>query len=897
MADIVITVAIAGTPEAATADFVCDGSDDQIEINAAIEAAGAAGGGTVMLAAGIYSTSRPIVSFADNVAIEGDSGGGTSIVPAADWLAPPHPSGAEVSGVVSFVAVDNFAARHLTIESGGLLMNGLVAIPDGVNGAGAICTNGIFENNVVRMSQGHTYSIWGQRSEHMQILDNLIEGGSTVGSADPHQEGIEIYGGADVLISGNTIVGIGNAAIQVGGLAAVTPDSSVTGITIVDNIVTQCRVGVFLGTTWGPVFGAADARDILVEGNSFEGLFEAGFIIRNWSGNAADPVELSNVVFRDNTVNLSFAESAGFSPAGLWFLDATGPGETLHGDVLVEGNHFTTTAVAAVPAGFHLGADYSPFFAILNFSDVTITGNDLWIEASAANSRGIFALDSSDLIVSENNISGAGIFPIEFYNVAGFSIAENALSDWDLQYAGIIVGRASEYSITGNALHQLFGAATGLISIYDSGPATSLADNIHHVGQDSTLAGSIIQHLVLEGSALVGTGNALANQITGNAGANFLIGGGGADVMIGLGGNDSYFIDQAGDAIVEAAGGGNDTLFTSVSYVLAANVSVEYLSTASQAGTQAINLTGNNLANILFGNQGANTLNGGAGADTMIGFGGDDSYWIDVATDRIMEAGGGGNDTVFAGFSYALTFDQEVEYMSTTSQAGTAAINFTGNNLSNTIFGNNGANVLNGLTGVDYLVGFGGNDSYFIDHEGDQIYESAGKGNDTLYAAVSYELYAEISVEAMSTASQIATTAINLTGNNLSNTIFGNNGANVLDGGGGNDTLVGFGGADTFAFRTALGGSNVDTILGYSVADDTIALDDAVFAGIGALGALGANAFHTGAAAADASDRIVYSAATGQLFFDADGNGAGSAILFATVGTGLALTASDFIVI
>ena len=55
---------------------------------------------------------------------------------------------------------------------------------------------------------------------------------------------------------------------------------------------------------------------------------------------------------------------------------------------------------------------------------------------------------------------------------------------------------------------------------------------------------------------------------------------------------------------------------------------------------------------------------------------------------------------------------------------------------------------------------------------------------------------------------------------------------------------------------------------------DRIALDDAVFTGLG-LGALNANAFVIGTAAADADDRIVYDSATGALSFDADGTGAG----------------------
>ena len=71
----------------------------------------------------------------------------------------------------------------------------------------------------------------------------------------------------------------------------------------------------------------------------------------------------------------------------------------------------------------------------------------------------------------------------------------------------------------------------------------------------------------------------------------------------------------------------------------------------------------------------------------------------------------------------------------------------------------------------------------------------------------------------------------------------------------------------------------------------------AIFTAAGPLGALNANAFVTGAAAADASDRIIYNNLTGQLFYDADGNGAGAAVLFANLSPGLTLTASDFQVI
>ena len=72
-------------------------------------------------------------------------------------------------------------------------------------------------------------------------------------------------------------------------------------------------------------------------------------------------------------------------------------------------------------------------------------------------------------------------------------------------------------------------------------------------------------------------------------------------------------------------------------------------------------------------------------------------------------------------------------------------------------------------------------------------------------------------------------------------------------------------------------------------------LDDAIFTGL-ALGALPAGAFRTGTSAQDADDRIIYDPATGNLFFDADGNGGGAAMQFATLQGAPALAASDFIV-
>ena len=81
------------------------------------------------------------------------------------------------------------------------------------------------------------------------------------------------------------------------------------------------------------------------------------------------------------------------------------------------------------------------------------------------------------------------------------------------------------------------------------------------------------------------------------------------------------------------------------------------------------------------------------------------------------------------------------------------------------------------------------------------------------------------------------------------------------------------------------------------MASTLIRLDNAFFAQVGALGILNADAFHVGAAAADAEDRIVYNSATGQLIYDSNGNAAGGSTLFANLATGLPLSNTDFHVV
>jgi Ca2+-binding RTX toxin-like protein len=214
-------------------------------------------------------------------------------------------------------------------------------------------------------------------------------------------------------------------------------------------------------------------------------------------------------------------------------------------------------------------------------------------------------------------------------------------------------------------------------------------------------------------------GNALAQTITGNAGNNIINdgGAGAADRLVGLGGNDSYVVNNTGDHVFEAAGGGSDTVRTSVSFTLGAGQSIEALTPVSYATTTNINLVGNTLAQSIIGNAGNNILNdgGAGGADALKGLGGNDSYVVNNGGDRIFEATGGGNDTVRTSVSYTLDTGQSVEVLTPISYASTTAIHLTGNALVQSIIGNAGANVIDGAAGSDTLEGLGGADTFVFD--------------------------------------------------------------------------------------------------------------------------------------------------------------------------------------
>lgn len=353
-------------------------------------------------------------------------------------------------------------------------------------------------------------------------------------------------------------------------------------------------------------------------------------------------------------------------------------------------------------------------------------------------------------------------------------------------------------------------------------------------------------------------------------------------------------------------------------------------------GFDKVFITGSAHADQLSGSLSDDTLRGGGGddilsglygTDTLIGGDGNDTLELDVQSYHSAYNGlgyfGPTSFTSGATIDLALTTAQALPTVSSSDLSLGQVIldsieNILGTSLGDTLTGNASANILRGRGGNDILDGKEGNDTL-----------SGGSGNDTLtggadtdtadytgaIAGVTVNLSFATAQNTVGAGTDTLATIENLVGSALADTLTGDSGGNVLEGVTGNDklrgqdgndtlkggigadTLTGGNGVDRFVFDTSLGTGNVDHITDFASTTDKIVLDNAIFAVL-ADGGLAAGTLRNGTAAGDADDRIIYDAATGNLFYDRDGTGGLAAIRFAVLDNHPAsLALGDFVVV
>jgi trimeric autotransporter adhesin len=483
--------------------------------------------------------------------------------------------------------------------------------------------------------------------------------------------------------------------------------------------------------------------------------------------------------------------------------------------------------------------------------------------------------DSSDLVTEVADQGHDVIFSTVSYTIAEHVEELVLTGSGDVNATGnadtnILTGNTGNNVLDGAGGSDLLAGAAGDDSYFVYDGSESVIEGINQ-GHDQvysnarlyTLTDNVEDLTLLGASALSGTGNAMDNKVVGNERANNLDGGAGADLLNGGLGNDRYWVDDAGDQIVEDHIGqagfewrwewrswvgyqwvryattivDMDTVNSTITYTLGANLENLVLlgSTAIDGNGNTLNnqITGNSAVNVLaggagddvlrgeagddvlFGQTGNNTLDGGSGADTMYGGIGDDRYVVDDVNDQVIEDASGdafdgnygqffvsGLDVVEASVSFTLSDQVERLYLT-----GSADIDGTGSEQDNWIIGNGGSNVLSGGLG---------NDAYWVQNTEDSIVEAFDAGWDVVYSTVDFTI--SDNVESLEleygSARNPLMTAIYATGSATNNWIAGNAQNNVLSGEGGDDTLDGSDGNDNL-----YGGSGNDTLYGGSDTD------------------------------------------------------------------------------
>jgi Ca2+-binding RTX toxin-like protein len=735
-----------------------------------------------------------------------------------------------------------------------------------------------------------------------------FSGSSTNAGSSGNFNRFEGQGGADDVIgNGNTFIDYFNASA---GITVTTTGQGVGTVTATygSNTATDTFTGV------GAINGGSSA-DTFNGGNGNDSFFGQGGNDNLQGGGGDDALEggtgadilnggtgFDFATYRNTglAVTVSLAAGTGTNDAaGDTFISiegliGTNSGDSLSGDgnnnVLMgngggdiffggAGNDtfYGNTDTASLDGGIDR-VDYSSVTGLSQGISVT------WATGAVVGQAGII---DTDTLFNIESIYGTAF--ADTFDSTGYSPALARAGDGAYQ---LIRGGGGDDTIIGNTFTELlYSDATNDVTV-----TLSLVGNVYTgtvtgngVGTDSTNG---VNRFIgsLYNDTFWGTNN--AEIFDGFEGGNDAFNGGGGMDTVEYDGGNRMAIDvslAAGTVTGRAPGSniGTDTL-RSIEWIRGSGFADRYDATGFSGSSTNAGSLGD-----------FNRFEGQGGADDIIGNGNTYIDFFSANNGITATTTGQGVGTVTA--TYGGT-------VATSTFTGVSGIN--GSSLADTFNGGGGNDNFFGHFGNDNLQGGGGDDTLEGGTGADSL--NGGSGTDTAsYRNAGTGITASLENAAINTGEAAGDSYVaieNLTGSFLNDMLTGNSGNNVIDGNsggdvyngrGGIDTLIAGGGSDAFVFDTAIGAGNLVTIVGYTHGQDHFELKNTVFTQLGAAGPLAAGAFVNGTAALDANDRILFDSATGNVSYDADGSGAGGAVVFATIQNlqGGALNQTDFIIV
>jgi Ca2+-binding RTX toxin-like protein len=537
-------------------------------------------------------------------------------------------------------------------------------------------------------------------------------------------------------------------------------------------------------------------------------------------------------------------------------------------DDLVTGSSANDTLDAAAAGATLVGGSGNEVFEISDATDV------VQAQASAASNQ-IYSSVSYTLPTAVNALTLTGTANLSAIgnSDAGNLITGNAGEDT------LTAGSGSDTLDSGSGIDTLVGGG-GLDTFVVNNSGDVVEPNIFSEAQD-TIESSVDYDLSAPVGALNLTGSAdlYAEDddgyatITGNQGDDTLAGGAGSDTLVaGSGvdtfdtgtGDNTFVINNTNDVIDLTTGWGNDTVDSSVTYVLTDPlVALNLTGSADLSATDDYGyatLTGNEASDTLIGGSGSDTLVAGAGVDTLEAGTGNNTFVINNAGDVIETGDAPGDDTVESSLSYTLGQGLDTLLLtgsgnlegagnadasdlleansgndtliagtgSDTLTAGSGSDSLAGGSGHDELIGGSGADTLVAGTGTDTLVAGSGANTFVINNVNDVIQLDGQTGNSTVESSVSYTLGAGLDTLDLTGSGNLDgqgnTDASNLLEANSGNdTLIAGSGSDMVIGGSGSDTLAAGSGSDTLVAgsgsNTLVGGSGDDTLVAGSGSD------------------------------------------------------------------------------
>ena len=366
-----------------------DATDDTAAIQTTLNEAAAAGGGQVDIPSGIYITSDTLL-IPSNVHVKGEGRGATIIRPTGGPYPGKVVNGAYVFASLAMVSVSRASVESLTLDhaTNQTQANGIAITVDGTNTPSLYCT---ISDAEVLSFDSYQYLIWNHRGKHTKILNNYVDGGVPFYSPSSAQEGIEVFGGEDVLVQGNTVRNIGGNALYVNPEALVGP---VLGLIVLRNYINSAKTGIRMAA-------GSDIHGAQIKENQVLSPWEYGIAVTASNGITVDDLQISG-----NSVN-----------GGLEGIRLIGEPGVIARTISFRNNHVTKAGGTAAGS------------IVLNYFDnVELDGNTV----SDGAGHGIFASACKNVTVTNNRVEAVQQIGILIENSHSVVVKRNRLKDYNL---------------------------------------------------------------------------------------------------------------------------------------------------------------------------------------------------------------------------------------------------------------------------------------------------------------------------------------------------------------------------------------------------------------------------------------------------------------------------------